>query len=65
MVLISFHRDEDHVLITQTDSIDDNMTEGMEEIIEGNSGNSPSIIVIAVSDCHYQYIFKLFNVSVY
>lgn len=58
MILIWFHRDEDHVLITQTDSIDDNMTEGMEEIIEENSENSPSIIVIAVSDCNYQHIPK-------
>lgn len=50
--LFVFRSDDDHVLITQTDSIDDNMTEGIEEIIEENSQNSPPIIVIAVSDCN-------------
>lgn len=54
MILIWFHRDDDHVLITQTDSIDDNVTESMEEINEVNSQDSPSIIVISVSDYNFQ-----------
>lgn len=43
------YSDNDHVLITQTDSIEDSMIESVEEIIEENPRHSPSIIVISVS----------------
>lgn len=56
MVWYEFDSDEDQILITQTDSIEDSMIDDIEEVIEENPGHSPSIIVISVI-IYYMFSF--------